>query len=226
MSNLSPLKTRVFAPLSALCLLAAGAFATHQDTAKYSYAYVTKNGSMTVGNWDSSFNDLQKTKGPDRLYVRKDGATYIITDSATLARTKKAIEPMVKLGEKQSALGEQQSKLGEAQSKLGEKQGKLGEEMGRLGEQLGALAEKQAGRENSSDQFEAKQQEIQNKMEALQKQMDVLNKQMSGPSSKQEELGRKQEALGKLQEKASAKAEKEITTIIDSAFAHNLAKRV
>ena len=183
---------------------------------KYSYALVTKNGNSTFENWDGNDQSISRKGGPDRLYVKKDGKLFIITDSSTIAQMKKAMEPMMKIAAKQSAVGDQQSKIGDEQTKIGDKQSKLGDEMSKIGEKMGEV-----GSHQGSD---GEMQKLQDQMNVLQKQMDELNKQMSGPSQKQDELSRKQSELGRQQDKASAEAEKKIDHIIDDAFAHGLAK--
>jgi len=218
--------------LLAVSMAIAGAAATMpvrvtQKDDQYSYALVGKDGNMTMNNWSMSTDDpLIKKGGPERLYVKKDGKVYIITDTHVLGDMKKAVAPMIAIGRKQSALGEQQSKIGEQQSAIGEKQSKLGEQMSEIGSQMSELAQKLAGNENSQDEYQAKQDDLQRKMEALQKQMDALNSKMDEPSKKQEALGKKQDALGREQDKASKIADKKIEKIIDSAFAKGLAKPV
>jgi len=200
------------AVLAALALTGA-VLASGLQTHKYSYAFVTKDGKDVMENWDGGQDQSKMhAPGPDRIYVKKDGKLFVITDAASIAKFKKAMEPVLKIAAKQTALGEQQSKIGEAQSKIGEKQSKLGEEMGKIGEQM--------GQQPSQDEMG----KLQARMNALQKQMDQLNDQMSEPSKKQDELGRKQDALGKQQDKASAEAEIKIDSIIDDAFARGLAK--
>lgn len=220
---LSKFSASVSVAVAALTLISALSVA--QDShRKYSYALVTKDGNSIVQNWSlSTHGDMLNKRGPDRIYVKKDGKTFVITDAGTIAQMKKAVDPMIKIGNKQSAIGEQQSKIGEEQSRIGEKQGKLGEQMGMLGEQMGKLSE-QAARQDSDDEIQAKLDEIQKKMDVLQKQMNELGRQMDKPSKRQNELGRKQEELGRQQEKASAEAEKKIVKIIDGAFAKGLAK--
>ena len=195
--------------------LALGALAVSfgQSTRKYSYALVTKNGKSIMENWDGSDDQsLFHKAGPDRFYVKKDGKLYVITDRASIAGVKKAMEPVMKIAAQQTAIGDQQTKIGNQQTKVGDKQAKLGEEMGKIGEQM--------GNQPSQDEMD----KLQARMNELQKQMDALSKEMDGPSKQQDALGRKQDALGKQQDKASAEAETKINRIIDDAFSRGLAK--
>lgn len=212
-------------PSRLLLLLAAASLSVFASAQRhgYSYALITKDGNSIMSNWSFNSGDPRFEKGgQERLYVKRSGKMYVITDSSTIAQLKKAVEPMQKIGLRQSAIGDKQSQIGEVQSRIGEKQSKLGEQMGKLGEQTGQLSEKYA-HSNNDDEYEAKQQEIQSKMDALQRQMDALQREMEKPSKQQEELGRQQEALGRLQEKAGRQAEPKIQKIIDAAFAKGLA---
>lgn len=184
-----------------------------QSNRKYSYALVTNDGN-TFENWDGSSDQFPKG-GPDRLYVKKDGQRYVITDPSTIANVKAAFGPVMKIAAKQTALGDKQSKLGDSQSKIGDQESKLGDEMSKIGDQMGDAAQ-------SGD--DAKQKDLQAKMDALQEKMNALEKQMDEPNAKQEALSKQQDALGKEQDKASAIAEKKVDAIIDQAFAHGLAK--
>jgi bla regulator protein blaR1 len=207
----------------ATSLAGAQSVTSYGQNQKYSYALTGKEGHSFVNNGDGKdfWSARQKGKA-DTLYVRKSGKTYTITDKATIAQMRKAIEPMVKIGKKQGEIGAQQSKIGEQQSKIGEKQGELGRQMGEVGSQMGELATRQY----SDEDREAKQEQLQKKMEVLQNQMDKLNGLMDKPSRQQEELGKKQGELGKQQEKASVEAQGKIEKIIDEAFAKGLAKPV
>jgi len=180
---------------------------------KYSYALVTKNGKAMMENWEGDQNEAKiHQPGPDRLFVKKDGKLFVITDAASIAKFKKAMEPVLRIAAQQPAIGNQQTKIGDKQTQIGSKQSKLGEEMSKIGEQM--------SEQPSSDEMK----KLQDRMQQLQAKMDELSKQMDEPSKRQEALGRQQDALGKQQEKASVEAESKITSILDDAFAAGLAR--
>jgi hypothetical protein len=215
--------SRSTALLAALALAAmsvtafAAAIGVQDSGHKYSYALTSKDGHSVMLDWDGTTGDPQFKKGGiDRLYVKKDGKIYLITDTATIAQVKQAFEPVMKIAKKQSAIGDRQSRIGGKQSKIGEQQSKLGEQMGELGSQMGELV--------GPGGSEAKREALQKKMDALQKQMDALGRQMDHPSKEQDALGKQQDELGRQQERAGAIAEKQVNQILDSAFAHGLAK--
>jgi hypothetical protein len=181
-------------------------YSIHSPAQKYNFAFVDGKGSITCwGNWDSSvFKDLNAKTKDETIYVKKDDGLYQITDKATIAAAKRAIEPMQKLGKQQGDLGRQQGELGRQQGDLGRKQGEYGRQMGQL-----ARNEHSAG-----------------DMEALSRKMKDLGQQQSALGEKQKSLGEKQGELGQQQAAAAKEADAKISKLLDDAFARGLAKKV
>lgn len=90
---------------------------------------------------------LRRNKEP-LLYVRQDGAAYVIRDPATLQAARALFQPEEVLGAQQAELGSRQAALGSRQAALGAEQARLGarqanarpseqEELGRQQDALG-----------------------------------------------------------------------------------------
>ena len=133
------------------------------------------------------------------LYVRLEGAAYVIRDAAILQRAEAIMAPQKELGRRQGALGRQQGELGRRQGALGREQGRLGRlmadarvrEMGAIGRQQGELGRQQG---------------------ALDVQQAALGRQ-------QGELGREQARLAKL-------AEPQFRALVSEAIRRGVAQRV
>ena len=75
------------------------------------------------------------------LYVRENGAAYVIRDPATLAQAQELFRPEEELGARQGELGQRQGELGRRQGELGAQQGELGRQQGELGREQARLAQ-------------------------------------------------------------------------------------
>jgi len=133
------------------------------------------------------------------LYVRQNGAAYVIRDPATLARAKAIMAPQQELGRRQGALGREQGELGKRQGALGREQGRLARqmadarsrEMGDLGRQQGELGRRQG----------------------------ELGAQQGALGARQAELGREQARLAKV-------AEPQFEALVADAIRRGVAQRV
>ena len=133
------------------------------------------------------------------LYVREDGAGYVIRDPAILRRAQAIMAPQQELGRRQGALGRQQGALGRQQGALGAEQGRLGRlmanarvrEIGELGRQQGELGRRQA----------------------------ALGEQQAA-------LGRQQGALGQEQARLAEAAQPQFRALLADAIRRGLAQRV
>ena len=115
------------------------------------YVLMTGHGehSMMSGSTDD-YNRARAMRAGNAplLYVRQDGAAYVIRDPAILRRAEQIMQPQQELGRRQGELGRQQGALGRQQGALGAEQGRLGRlmadarvrEMHDLGQQQGELA--------------------------------------------------------------------------------------
>ena len=133
------------------------------------------------------------------LYIRQDGAGYVIRDPAILRRAATIMQPQHELGRRQGALGRQQGALGRQQGALGAEQGRLGRlmanarlrEVGELGRQQGELGRRQA----------------------------ALGEQQAA-------LGRQQAALGREQARLAEAAQPQFRALLAEAVRRGLAQRV
>lgn len=133
------------------------------------------------------------------LYIREDGAAYVIRDPATLRAARALFEP-------QEALGAQQAELGSRQAALGSRQAALGAQQARLG----AL------------QADARPSE----QEALGRQQDELGRQQDELGQQQDALGRQQDALGREQDRLAHIAEDKFKGLVADAIRRGVAQRV
>src|SRR4051794_4155340 len=84
-----PKSASLLVAIAAAAALTAGAATPgrqQHSKQKYSYAFVTKEGSNTFQNWDGNDSEFSRKGGPDRLYVKKDGKIYVITDTVALGQ--------------------------------------------------------------------------------------------------------------------------------------------
>ena len=133
------------------------------------------------------------------LYVRQDGAAYVIRDAAILSRADAIMAPQRELGRRQGALGRQQGELGRRQGALGREQARLGRlmvdarvrDLGDIGRQQGELG----------------------------RQQGALGVQQAALGRQQADLGREQGRLAKL-------AEPQIRSLVADAIRRGLAQRV
>lgn len=192
----------------------------------YSYSYndngdswiILKGEGNTIMNGSSrDIGHVRKLRKGDEdiFWFRRDGKEYVIRDAATLARVEKIWEPIGELGAKQGELGAEQGRLGG-------KQGALGAKQGVLGARQGALAAEQATRRGN----EADDREIEKRQREIEEDMDQLSREMEDLGDEMEALGRQMEVLGDKMEAASAKAEKDMQTLMAQAIRSGAAQEV
>lgn len=194
---------------------------------KYDYAIVLANGDMhSFGSWNwQDLRNLDAGTKDDRILVRKDGKTFVITDAATVKSAQKAFEPVLELGKKQGELGRCQGALGREQGELGRRQGELGREQGELARQLGKIV-RDMHTESTRADARHKQDEINRKMRDIGAQQSELGKAQGELGKRQGALGEQQGELGRQQAAASKKANAEITKLIDNALSKGLSREI
>lgn len=167
-----------------------------------SYMLLSGDGHNTMinGSWDDyRFAERYRTGNAPLLFVRNQGATYIIRDPAYLRRAEAIVAPQQKLGEQQGALGRQQGDLGR-------KQGKLGQEQARLGRMMADTPPRQMGE--------------------LGRQQGELGRQQSALGAQQAALGKQQAALGKEQARLAELAKPQFQALVSEAIQRGVAQRV
>lgn len=173
-----------------------------QPTDRLSYVLLT--GSDGSAMMSASTDDIRRARALQAgsaalLYVRQDGAAYVIRDPAILRRADAIMAPQRALGRAQGVLGKQQGELGGRQGALGAEQGRLGtlmanstpRQMGELGRQMGELGHRQA----------------------------ALGEQQAA-------LGRRQAALGREQARLAELAKPQFRALVADAIRRGLAQRV
>lgn len=165
---------------------------------------ILSEGTGSESSFNSTSDDYRRamalrTGSGGLLYVRENGAAYVIRDAATLRRVEAIMEPQRRLGDRQAALGRQQSALGEKQAALGEQQ-----------ERIGAMMADARIRE----------------MPALGRQQEELGRGQAQLGEQQSALGVQQGALGEQQARLSKIAEANLSNLVRDAIQHGLAQRV
>src|SRR3712207_4029658 len=98
---------------------------TSDQPDRTSYVLFSQGGRDTT--MSGSTDDLRRARRLRRgeealLYVRQDGAAYVIRDAATLRRAEALFEPQRAMGARQAELGSRQAALGGRQAELGAEQ--------------------------------------------------------------------------------------------------------
>lgn len=144
-------------PLSAETIIKVG---SHTD---FSYAYVDKDGSMTVGSGNSDEWESIPRGNPGQgfLWFKQAGKAYIVRDPARLAPVKASLAPILALSEKMDKMGRRMDSYSEAMDSLttqmqltdhrdGDEHDPLQRDieetskvMGELGDRMGALGDEQ-----------------------------------------------------------------------------------
>jgi hypothetical protein len=186
-----------------LLLVTAPIAALHAASAdRVNYVLLTGNdgSAMMSGSTDDirRARALQSGNAP-LLYVRQDGAAYVIRDATMLRRAEAIMEPQRKLGERQGELGDKQGELGR-------QQGALGAEQGRLGAQMANSTPRQMGE--------------------LGRQQGELGRRQAALGEQQAALGRAQGALGKMQARLAERAQPQFRALVSEAIRKGLAQRV
>jgi len=166
------------------------------------YVLMTGDGqhSMMSGSTDD-YNRARAMRAGNAplLYVRQDGAAYVIRDAAILRRAEQIMQPQQELGRRQGELGRQQGALGRQQGALGAEQGRLGRLMA-----------------------DARVRE----MHDLGQQQGELGRRQGALGAQQAALGQRQAALGREQARLAALVEPQFRALLDEAIRRGLAQRV
>jgi hypothetical protein len=200
-----PLGLAVLAALSAPILpgFACVAAASGAEAAdRTSYVLMTSGSRNTT--MSGSTDDLRRARSlrsaqEGLLYVRHDGAEYVVRDAATLRRAEAIFAPQKALGARQAALGSRQAALGAEQARLGAEQARIGHL------QAGAPPRRQ---------------------EELGRRQDALGRQQNALGDRQNELGRQQDALGREQDRLGRDADAAIRALLAQAIRRGTATRV
>lgn len=187
------------AALSAAAVSLAPAVAAGDQTSYVLFSSGNESVSMSGSTDDIGRARALRRGDEPLLYVRQDGAAYVIRDPATLAQARALFKP-------QEELGERQGELGRRQGELGARQGELGAEQGRLG----SLQANSPPREAA----------------ALALQQSELGRRQGELGRLQGELGRQQGELGREQARLARIAQEKLRVLVADALRRGVAQRV
>jgi len=188
----------------ALAMAPLPALAAHsmEDGNRLSYVLMTGDDhhSMMSGS-TGDYNRARALRAGNAplLYVRQDGAAYVIRDAGTLRRAEAIMAPQQELGRRQGELGRQQGALGAQQGRLGAEQGRLGAQM--------AMSTPARMRELGAQQGE-------------------LGQRQGALGAQQAALGQRQAALGREQKRLHDLAQPQFRALLQDAIQRGLAQRV
>lgn len=184
-----------------------------------SFAYVHVNGNTVNMSGDERDAEearaLQRSKGDNYLWVRRDEERFLIRDAVLLRKLGELEAPMLALGEAQGALGTEQASLGEAQAKVGELQARLGEKQARIGEMMSRGWNDKARMERLSEE-----------MRALSEEQSRLGHQQSRMGIQQTSIGRRQSEFGRRQSVASREFQRGLAQMVADAERRGLTERL
>lgn len=153
---------------------------------------------LGFGNSVSRAEALYGGKGP-LLYVRENGASYVIRDPETLNRANAILAPQQEVGRRQGELGKQQGELGKQQGEIGKEQSRLGRLMG------------------SSTAADRR---------VLGDQQAELGRRQGELGKLQGELGKRQGELGKEQGRLARLAQPQLRALVADAIRRGVAQRI
>jgi bla regulator protein BlaR1 len=175
--------------------------ATSESGHRLSYVLMTGDGDSMMSASSADYDGARALRagGAPLLYVRQNGAAYVIRDPAILRRAEQIMQPQQEMGRRQAELGRQQAGLGG-------QQGAIGAQQGRLGAMMAASTPAQ--------------------MRALGDQQRDLGRRQEALGVQQAALGQRQAALGREQARLAALAEPQFRALLDEAIRRGLARRV
>lgn len=216
-----PKSRALLSALAALCgslapvQPAAGVAAAAQPGERSSYVLLIGGGENTV--MSGSTEDLRRARAlrngrEGLLYVRQNGAAYVIRDAETLRRADALFAPQRAMGARQAELGSRQAALGSRQAALGGRQAALGSEQARLGA-------RQASADPRTAEALGRQQQV------LGSQQDALGREQDELGRQQDVLGRQQDALGREQDRLGREADQGLRALVAEAIQRGVAQR-
>ena len=202
-----PCRRTILAVLPALACIALltsspAAMAADESTDRTSYVLMAEGGQSTT--MSGSSEDLRRASDFRRgqealLFVRHQGASYVIRDAAMLRRAEQIFEPQRRLGARQAELGSRQAALGSRQAALGAQQARLG-----------------AQQANASPRRAVE----------LGRQQSELGRQQNALGEQQHGLGRQQHALGQEQHRLGREADVRMRALLADALRNGTAQRI
>lgn len=209
----------------AVLLVAASVSATQRHVTmagrKLDFALIRKSDSTANwGSWETSEIERLRSKGPG-LYVKKEGATYVITDPATLEKVEGELksfrETMAKLKDstRRSQADVRKQKEFEAHTK----------EVGELGRQIGELVREHTMHVREGRRDAAEEAQYERRLKELTEKIKANTSPRRGgwdPGA----FGRQMGEFGRKVSEAARDSGDRIGVVIDGAFSRGLARKV
>lgn len=189
----------------------------------FSFALIEPGSSATVcfdlDVNSEGFRHARRAATVPTLWFTDDGAEYVVTDAATVARARALCAPL-------SEIGSEMGKVGGRQGEIGAKLGRAGGRLGALGGRLGGLSARLATTRVSAAErtrMEAELEQVQAEMERAEAEME---RTAAGSEAEQAELSRRMSELSARHEAALAKTRAGLRQLIDEARASGKATRL
>ena len=196
---------------------------------------------VTMSGSSQDAERLKRKYGDERLlWFRHNGETYVVRDAAALDEAEQINRPVAiigakqgEVGAKQGAIGAKQGAVGAAQGAIGAKQGAIGAKQGQIGAQQAALAARQLARLSDSEQREvdAEHERLAKEMASMNEEMAKLSAEMQHASQplsqygdEMRELSKEMEGLSRGMNDAVAKANREMTELVERLIKEGIAK--
>ncbi|MGH9727579.1 MAG: hypothetical protein ACRD33_03490 [Candidatus Acidiferrales bacterium] len=169
--------------------------------------------------WDEGddYSGLLRAKlTPSKISFRLDGKSYAITDAETVKRARGLFDPLVTVGDKQSALGAQQRALGGKQREFGRQQREVKVKVPDMSADIQRV-EADAKRLSTQGGTQSELGDLQSEIGDLQSRLGDLQSQAGDMQSKfgdqQALLGQTQSNLGDLQSDLGDQSQKIATDV-------------
>jgi len=194
-------------------------------------AYVLALGKDTFStnlNFDS-FARMREGRSGDFLWFRRNGASYLIEDPATLREAQELFAPLRALEPEQKDLSRRQEALSEKEEALDREQDALDSEIDRLTEETGESGGDWDDEFSVSDEMpapptEEDRAEIDRQLEELRGQQDALRPRQHEIETRNRELDTEERALDAREEKLERAAESKLWDLMDAAIRSGVAK--
>jgi bla regulator protein BlaR1 len=204
--------------------------------------FLDSGGTMMSGSSADVSRAKSFRKGNEKmLWFRRGGREYVVRDPAFLEQVQEVYKPLqeiggkqAEIGAKQAAIGGRQAEIGKKQAAIGSKQAEIGARQARIGARQAEFAAQQAANEKAEkDELESKRrqlefevQDLDRELHELSGQMQELNSPMKELSKEMNSLSEEMNVLNRRMREASAKAEVEMSALLDRAISSRAATEV
>jgi len=143
----------------------------------YDYELVTPDGSVTPDGLSSSEDDPKlQAHGHERLFVKRSGKMYEITDMSTVAAVRAVLVPLVKKVDCKTQLVMEHAMLLAKQDRLTKQQSAIIRQQARLSR----TSSNEAANQALADELSTKMDELETQIQELNLQIDAVNIKKEG----------------------------------------------